>query len=209
MGFYSSLHSFAAPIFKFLYRVKICNPENELPSGKCIICANHTSALDPAVIAISLKTPITFFAKASLFKIPLLRGFMKKIGVIPIKRGQNDIVALKNLISALNDEKTCCIFPQGTRIPYADPSETEVKGGMGMVAWYTKAPIMPIFIQTKRRRLKIFRRTYVIMGKPIYFDELPFTDGRFHDFQNVSEYVFKKTCMLEDMSYFEKTAKKE
>ena len=47
VGFFSII------IFKILYFYKIIGREN-LPKGKCLICANHTGLSDPIFVAIAM-----------------------------------------------------------------------------------------------------------------------------------------------------------
>ena len=52
MKFYRFLYMVFAPVFRLFYRIKVTGVEN-IPVGACVVCANHTSMLDPIFAAIA------------------------------------------------------------------------------------------------------------------------------------------------------------
>lgn len=195
--FYRAMKWIFGGIFKVLYRIKPHNRENEVFDKPFIVCANHTSMLDVGAIVMSMKNQIRFMAKKEAFKVPLLRGFIKSMGAFPVDRKGGDVGAIKKTISMLNEGECIGIFPQGTRIPYVNPRETEVKDGVGMIASRAGVGIIPVFIKNKSGKLKIFRRNNVIIGKYISPEEIAFPElsGR-QKYKAISEYIFDKICTL-------------
>ena len=100
-------------------------------------------------------------------------------------------------ISALKNGGRICLFPQGTRCPDVEPCSTVPKGGAAMLAKHAKATIVPIGIYTKGYRIKIFKKIYVNIGKPITFEEMNFTGTR-EDYDIVINKVFSEICRLCD-----------
>jgi 1-acyl-sn-glycerol-3-phosphate acyltransferase len=184
-------------IFKFFYRIKPHNRENEIFDKPFIVCANHTSMLDVAAIVMSMKTQIRFMAKKEAFKVPVLNWFIKSMGAFPVDRKGGDVGAIKKAISMLKEGECIGIFPQGTRIPYVNPRETEVKDGVGMIATRAGVGVIPVFIKNKSGKLKAFRRNDVIIGKYISPEELAFPElsGK-EKYKAISEYIFDKVCAL-------------
>ena len=61
--------------------------EERLPAqGGGVLVSNHQSFLDPLLIGLPLSRPISFMARDSLFRIPLLGPFLRYTYVIPISR---------------------------------------------------------------------------------------------------------------------------
>jgi 1-acyl-sn-glycerol-3-phosphate acyltransferase len=136
-------------------------------------------------------------AKKEAFKVPVLNWFIKSMGAFPVDRKGGDVGAIKKAISMLKEGECIGIFPQGTRIPYVNPRETEVKDGVGMIATRAGVGVIPVFIKNKSGKLKAFRRNDVIIGKYISPEEIAFPElsGR-KKYKAISEYIFDKVCAL-------------
>ncbi len=195
--FYRTMRAILGNIFKFFYRIKPHNRENEIFDKPFIVCANHTSMLDVGAIVMSMKTQIRFMAKKEAFKVPVLNWFIKSMGAFPVDRKGGDVGAIKKTISMLKEGECIGIFPQGTRIPYVNPRETEVKDGVGMIATRAGVGVIPVFIKNKSGKLKAFRRNDVIIGKYISPEEIAFPElsGK-EKYKAISEYIFDKVCAL-------------
>jgi 1-acyl-sn-glycerol-3-phosphate acyltransferase len=194
MSFYSVAHKCLSGFFRVLYRVKITGLENEPTEGPVLVCANHLSNHDVIVLGSALKRPVRFFAKAELFRVPVVAQLVKALGAFPIERGDaaSASAALKNTLSLLNTGEMVGIYPQGTRHIGVDPRTTPVKGGVGMVAYHSHATILPVLIRTKKWKMGLFRRTFVTIGKPITFEELNMTGHRGADFLKASQLIFDR-----------------
>lgn len=154
-------------MFLFL-RVK--GRENE-PKGPYIVCANHSSFLDPVCIAVALKQTQRFIARSSLIRFKFFKWLFKGAKVITINRGNSDLSAIKLTIRAIENGDNVAIFPQGTRIRGIAPSLDQVEAGLGLLAAKTKVPVLPVSIVTKRLYPGFLRPCKVVIGKPIYAEE--------------------------------------
>ena len=194
--FYRFIRGFFGGFFKLVYRVKIVGRENEVTDKPYIVCANHTSLMDVVMLVISFKGHINFMAKKEIFKVPILRSFVKAMGGFPIDRKGSDVAAIKKTINMLNEGNNIGIFPQGTRRPFENPRDTEVKDGIGMIASRAGVGFMPVYIKTKREKLSLFRRTKIVIGEYISPEELRCDKTGREKYAYVSEYVFDKVCAL-------------
>ncbi len=203
MSFYTGAHKCLAGFFRFLYRVKVTGAENAPAEGPVVVCANHLSNHDVIVLASSLKRPVRFFAKAELFKVPLLKQLVTALGAFPVDRkvATSAAGAIKQTLHILEGGEMIGLYPQGTRHPGVDPRTTEVKGGIGMIAAKSKATVLPVCIYTKKWKVGFFRRTNVVIGKPIPYEELGITASRGAEYQRASEYIFSKITDLIPDSY--------
>ncbi len=199
LGFYKFATSVMSGVFKFLFRIKVVGSENENFGGSAIYCANHMSNWDPVIVACMTKRPMNFVAKKELFDVPLLKNLLKSLGASPIDRSSNnDILALRTIMGILKNGGNLAMFPQGTRCPGVEPSTTEIKNGISLFAKHSKATVLPIALYTKDYKMRFFKRTYVVIGKPITFEQLNFQDGSREEFDRVSRLIFDEICKLCD-----------
>src|SRR5690606_29781511 len=98
----------------FLMRVK--GARNMPRTGPAIVVANHTSHLDPPLVAVALHTRrMGFLAKSELWKSRFLGWLIGTLGSIPIERGASDRRAYEACLQTLRDGKVLLVFPEGTR----------------------------------------------------------------------------------------------
>ena len=208
MGFFSGLYKILRGPVRLLWRVKAEGLEN-VPEGGCLLAANHTSFADPIVISSVSPRKIRFMAKAELFRVPVLGRAIRGFGAFPVNRGGADVKSIKTTVSLIGEGEIVGIFPQGTRRPKVDPRETEIKGGIGMIAYHTKSDVLPVMIVTKKRKTSIFRRTRVVFGKVIKFEELGLTGAGRDGYQRAAELIFSRVCELETAAGARETGKDE
>ena len=191
-GFYEKIYKIFAGLVRKLYRIEIRGAENEPQEGSCVVCCNHLANSDVVILAASLKRQVHFFAKAELFRIPLLKQLITALGAFPVKRGEGDVSAIKKTISILQDGKMVGFYPQGTRCPGVHPRETKTKNGIGMIAYRTHATILPVAITVKNFRVHMFRKTLVTIGKPILYEDLHMESPTPDEYKKAAEYVFSR-----------------
>ena len=177
-----------------LYRINVVGAEN-IPEGGCIVSANHTAFSDVLVVTAALGRQVKYMAKAELFKTPL-KPLITALGAFPVERGGADVGSIKKAIALLESGDCVSLFPQGHRYGKRDPRYTEIKSGVGMIAYRSKAAVLPVFIDNKRMKVGILRRNTVIIGKPISFAELGFETGGTVEYMNAAKIVFRRVCEL-------------
>lgn len=160
--FFHIAYLFVKPLICLLFPHKVVGLEN-LPEGGALLCANHASGWDPVLIAVSLPNDsrLSFMGKDSLFRIPLLGPIIRKLGAFPVKRGGNDLVAMKTAMKALTDGRRLLVFPEGTRVEHQ--GDADAKGGVTVMATRTGTPMVPIYCGGKH---KFLRRTTIVFGEP-------------------------------------------
>ena len=160
--FYRVVYAFIAPLIRLFFPHRAVGLEN-LPEGGALLCANHASGWDPFLIAIALPVDsrLTVMGKDQLFRIPLVGTLLRKAGVFPVKRGGNDLTAMKTAIRALNEGNRLLVFPEGTRV--GDEKGSEAKGGVTVMATRTGVPMVPVYCGPKH---KFLRKTTIAFGQP-------------------------------------------
>ena len=175
--------------------------EPRIKDGPYIVCSNHTSAVDPIIIcACTRRQQPRFMAKAELFKKPVLGKMISGLGAYPVDRSGRDAGVLMRSIKMLEEGYCIGMFPQGTRRPGVDPETTPVRNGIGMICSHSRATVLPVFIKTRKNRVRPFSPVRVYVGRPVSWEE--YTDGgRRDDSASVSRYVFSKICELGGRKY--------
>lgn len=159
---------FLLKIAYFFFPYKIYNFDN-MPDGKAVIVSNHFSFVDP-IFFLRLKNndTIHILAKKELFEKKLISKFLKSFNGIPIDRDNPGISSIIQVTKALKNGDKVGIFPEGTRNKTKSNLPLNFKGGSVVFALKAKCPIVPVMMLKKA---KLFRKTRIIVGKPIYLDE--------------------------------------
>ena len=163
---YRFLHFLLAGLIRLFMRVHVTGKENVPKEGGAIVCANHTSLSDPVTVAAAFPRPLSFLAKAELFRIPVLAQLIRGLGARPLDR-RGDVSALTKAMDMTKEGELLLIFPQGTRRKGLCPADTPYKNGAGMIALRAGVPLIPVSIKMKKMRWCLFRRIDIIIGAPI------------------------------------------
>jgi len=194
---FAVLYTVLGPVVRFLFPAAPEGLENVPPSG-VLFCPNHTSNVDPLVIAavLPINSRLHFMGKAELFKNPALNWFFRKLGGFPVERGGADIQAVKTAIQVLKSGDNLMIFSEGTvirdGIGHADGLPAHAKGGAAMIGVRTGATIIPVFVAQGK---KLFRRTRVVFGKP-YVPVYTGRRGTAEEMQKIADDILKEAYAL-------------
>lgn len=154
-------------IFKIFFRFEVEGIENIPTEGGVILCSNHPGTLDMFFIACKVKRLVHYMAKEELFRNPILRFIVVKLGAFPVKRGRNDMDSIKTAIRILKDGKILGILPEGTRTGPNNEKNIKPKPGVALIATKAKVPIVPAAITGG---YKLFGKVKVVYGKPFYIN---------------------------------------
>ena len=175
MSVFGSLQkTFVGTFFRKLLRAEIINPGNEPADNNIayVACINHSSMWDPILIGACMHRPLRYMAKAELFKIPVLKSIVKLFGAFPVNREAADVSSVKTTISILEQGEVVGMYPQGRRAKKIHPETVTPKSGVAMVAYKAKTGILPVSVITKGYKVRLFRKTIVVFGEYISFEEL-------------------------------------
>lgn len=168
-GFYRFLAAFVRKVMGIIWPTKIYFKDNFPQNTKAIVVCNHYTALDPCVIISKLLGKNgKVLMKEEIMKNPVVAKVATELGCIPVKRGEADIAAVKNTLSALSKNQPVLIFPEGTRNRSGSKEMLPLKQGVATFAIKAKAPIVPLLYYKKTGP---FKRNKLIVGAPFYLDE--------------------------------------
>jgi 1-acyl-sn-glycerol-3-phosphate acyltransferase len=158
--------------------------ENFPATGGMILAANHLSYFD--VLALSLfidragRYPV-FLAKSSLFSIKVLGPILRKLGQLPVYRGQtNAALVLRDAEQGLRDGACILFYPESTVTRDPEQWPMVAKSGVARLALATGVPVIPAAQWGAQRILpygsvipKIIprKRVQVLAGPPVDLSE--------------------------------------
>ena len=151
-------------IFAVITRFQVISATNLPQEGPVLVVSNHISNWDPLLLGCAIDRRISLLGKAELFKNPVLGYIIKHMDVVPIKRGQSDIVALRTALGLLASGKIVGIFPEGTRSRTGEMQA--FKTGVAMIAYKAGIPIVPVgIINSKSLLFGWFHPVKVVFGE--------------------------------------------
>lgn len=209
--FYKFIYTTFRGLFKMLLRMEIKGSENEPSSGPFLICANHQSNSDTICVAASTKNQLRFFAKKSLFKTPIVRHFVKAMGAFPADKSsiRSSVSGIKESVKLLEAGNVVAMYPQGHRYIGQDPRNTPLMSGAGMIAYRAKCDVLPCCICTSDYRTRFFRKTQIIYGELIKYEELGFENGGKDEYERATRIIYDRIMMLLDKQELENKQKKQ
>lgn len=119
---------------------------NNIPEhGGVLLLSNHQSFLDPILLALRLKRPVSYMARSDLFeKNRFFTWLIRSLHAFPIKRASADIGALKQAIAKLQEGHVLNVYPEGTRTK--DGEIGPIQPGVSLVVRKAGVPVVPVVI---------------------------------------------------------------
>ena len=141
---YGALRLTLAPIADVYFPLAASGAER-VPAGACILAANHSSLLDWVFVARAVPRPVRFVLARDFFDQPGLTWLYRRLGVIPIRDGQIEHTAVRQLLATLARGEIVGAFPEGriTRTGALLPAQP----GMIAIAARAAVPIVPVGIR--------------------------------------------------------------
>src|SRR5262245_20480062 len=138
--FYRILRAFLSFCLHVMYRrIEAPGREGFPRRGGVLLVANHGNALlDPLLLLILVPRPITFLAKHTLFTVPVLGFFLRRIGGLPVyRRHEAPELTAKNEETmdlcgrVLEQGGVVCLFPEG--VSHDEPRLRELRTGAARI----------------------------------------------------------------------------
>ncbi len=128
----------------FLFPIEVFGKENIPEEGGVFFVGNHLSYLDPFFMGGHCFRTIRYLTTAQVFRKPVFRWFLKKMGAIPVKRFQKDPGGLRRMFRLMSQGYCVGYFPEGKRTWTGAPSP--YPEGVGRVLRMIKYPIIPVSV---------------------------------------------------------------
>ena len=177
---------------KVIFRAKIVGKRNIPRKGALVVCGNHESFLDPAIITATMPRDIRFLVKKELWRFKFLAFMGKVFEEIPVSRDERDIATVKIVLKALKNDECIGIFPEGTR--KGMEKGADVKNGAAFFALRSGAKVLPAWIsKIEKKNRFMFKRVTLKYGEPLDFSSY----GK-DDVEKVTEEIMSAILKLEE-----------
>jgi 1-acyl-sn-glycerol-3-phosphate acyltransferase len=163
-------------VFAVYFRWRVFNPERVPLTGPVILAPNHASYIDPPLVGAGVRRQISFLARDSVFRVPVLSAILRSWEVVPVDRDGGTGRGLKEILSRLEQGGAVIVFPEGTRSRHGGLNPG--RSGIGLTVIKSGAPVVPARVFGTHeafgphRRLPRPRPVAVKYGKPLTFDAL-------------------------------------
>lgn len=138
-------------ICKVLFRHRVEGHENLPTTGPFLVAVNHASNLDPILAGISMKRPLAYMARSTLFSPAPVGWFLRNLNALPLEREGVGIAGFRSVKTHLEAGGGALVFPEGTRS--ADGRLRRFKGGIVRLARIGGVPVVPAYISGSQRAL--------------------------------------------------------
>ena len=128
--------------FAVYHRWRVFNADQVPAAGPVIFASNHASFLDPPLVGVAVSRHISFLARDSLFRVPVLGAILRSWRVVPVDRDGGSGRGLKAILQRLEQGGAIILFPEGTRTP--DGQLQPARSGIGLAAIKSAAPVVPV-----------------------------------------------------------------
>ncbi len=155
------------PIHFLVYPYKFYGPSKAGP-GACILMGNHYCIWDVFYPARTTWEGVHFMMKASLFDVPVIGAWARRLGAIGAMRDGSDMRTVIDAMKVLKNGEKLNIFPEGTRNKTEGDGFLPFHGGAAFLAIKTKTPVIPFVICN---RPKVWHCTHVVFGEPMELTE--------------------------------------
>jgi 1-acyl-sn-glycerol-3-phosphate acyltransferase len=127
-----------------MFELQIFGMENVPPTGGVLLVSNHQSYLDPVLLAVWLKRPMSYLAKSELFRNPAFAWLIRALNAFPLRQGKGDKGAIEETIRRLQQGHLLAVFPEGTRSE--DGELQPIQRGVALVVRRANVPIIPVVL---------------------------------------------------------------
>lgn len=163
-------------VFVVVLRYRARGLERLPAAGGGLILVNHQSFLDPMLVGLPLRRQVSYLARDSLFRVPVISWILRHTYVIPINRESASSASIKAAVSRIQSGFLVGIFPEGTRC--ADGEMGPFKPGFIALVRRSGLPVYPVgidgaWLAMPRTSLFLrFAQVRVVVGDPLTVEEL-------------------------------------
>ena len=190
---------------KIYFRGKGVGKENFPEKGPYIGIINHNSNMDAIAMSLVAKHRVRTMVKDSLFKVPILKWWLKAVGMFPVVRDAADERAFEQALEFLKQGEILFMAPEGTR-KKENGERRRPRTGFIRLAQLAGCPVVPIAIHGTDKVLPPgawFPRPVKVrvqVGKPIHLEKIEVTIENKEKLQHQANMVMDRIYeMLEQL----------
>jgi len=126
------------------FELKVYGVHHVPRTGGVLVVSNHQSYLDPVLLGVQLRRPMSYMARATLFRNRFFNWLITNLNAFPVRRGEGDIGAVKETIRRLHEGRVLAMFPEGTRSTTGEIKSLE--SGVALLIRRANVPVIPAVI---------------------------------------------------------------
>jgi len=174
--YYLTARGVFGTFFSTYNRWRVYHRERAPAEGGFILASNHASFCDPPLIGTACPRDLSYLARESLFRFPVVGHIMREMYAIPVDRDGGGGAGLKAILNRLQAGGGIILFPEGTRT--RDGRLQPARSGIGLTVIKSSVPVVPVRIfgsfETLNRTMAIPRPHPIVVkfGRPLAFAEL-------------------------------------
>lgn len=174
--FYRACRTIARIATTLMFDLKVYGSQHVPTHGGAIIAANHQSYLDPVLVGVLLRRPLSFMAKSTLFRNRYFTWLISALHAFPVRLGAGDVSAMKEAIRRVQQGHLLCVYPEGTRTETGELGP--IQAGVALVVKRAGVPVVPAVIDGAfdafgpHRKLPRPTRILLMYGPPMHFEGL-------------------------------------
>ena len=127
-----------------LLRVEVSGMDNVPKEGAFLAVMNHLSIADPSMVFVHCPRQMVIFVADKWKNTPGISHLANTVGAIWVARGEADLSAIKQAITALKSGQPLGIAPEGTRSHTRQLQRA--KTGAAYLADRANVPIVPMVV---------------------------------------------------------------
>jgi len=169
-GSWPALHDFTRWIgswlFDLIFRLRVHGRRRIPAGGPVVLVANHSAVIDGPLVYGLVGRRCVFLVKQEAYR-GALGWFLRRIGQLPVRRGEPDRTPLLAAVRALRAGGLVVVFPEGTR---GDGTVASARHGAAWLARSADAMVLPVACRGTRRpagRRRFRPRVDVLVGEPV------------------------------------------
>jgi len=165
---------FFRTIFATYFRCRYFNPARVPLCGPVILACNHASFIDPPLVGAGLHRGISYLARDTLFRFPVLGALLRSWNAVPVDRDGGGASGVRRILDVLSAQQGVIVFPEGTRT--RDGQLQPARAGIGLLVLKSQAPVVPVRVfgtfEAYGRHLSWPqpRQVSVKYGRPLQFE---------------------------------------
>ncbi len=122
-----------------------------MPAGPKIFAANHPTTLDPFLLLTLAPEEMSILVTGGAFTIPLLGRYLRRIGHVPVIRGQGR-ESFAEARRLLDGGRSVGIFPEGALSPVIGDFQRP-HSGVARLALASGVPVIPVGLHPPEERI--------------------------------------------------------
>lgn len=130
---------------RLCYKLRIKGREFIPEEGAAVVVCNHVSYTDALILAAASPRPLRFVMYAPIYEMPLINGFCRVAGAIPISNARNTPSAMRRTFhqikKALDAGEVVMIFPEGQLTRNGEIGSFQ--RGIERIVQETPVPVIP------------------------------------------------------------------